>query len=60
MGTGEWFMMEGRVKDPLSRKKETWLTEKMEKILEIVSSLNLKDAQSDEFIPRRTAGPCMT
>ncbi|MGM0759830.1 MAG: PEP/pyruvate-binding domain-containing protein [Thermodesulfobacteriota bacterium] len=32
-------------------RPETWMTAKMPRILESISSLNLKDAQSQEFIP---------
>ena len=35
-----------------SGKKKTWFTEKMKKILETVSSLNLKDAESEGFTPQ--------
>ena len=35
-----------------SGKKETWQTEKMNDILETVSSLNLTDAQSEGFVPQ--------
>jgi pyruvate, water dikinase len=35
-----------------SHKKKTWLTRKMKKVLEHVSTLNLKDAESEEFIPQ--------
>lgn len=35
-----------------SKKKKTWVTEKMKKILENVSTLNLKDAESDDFVPQ--------
>lgn len=35
-----------------SKKKKTWVTEKMKKILENVSTLNLKDAESDDFTPQ--------
>ncbi|MFW6105806.1 MAG: PEP/pyruvate-binding domain-containing protein [Desulfovermiculus sp.] len=32
--------------------KETWMKTRMHKVLQSISSLNLKDAQSEEFIPR--------
>ncbi len=35
-----------------SRKKKTWLTKKMKKVLEHVSTLNLKDAESEDFTPQ--------
>lgn len=35
-----------------SHKKKTWLTRKMKKVLEHVSTLNLKDAESEDFIPQ--------
>ena len=35
-----------------SRKKKTWLTARMDKVLENVSTLNLKDADSEDFIPQ--------
>lgn len=34
-----------------SRKKKTWLTEKMKKLLENISTLNLKDSDSEDFTP---------
>ncbi|WP_045215985.1 PEP/pyruvate-binding domain-containing protein [Desulfonatronovibrio magnus] len=35
-----------------SSKKKTWLTERMKKALEHISTLNLKDADSEDFVPQ--------
>ncbi len=44
---------DGKVKsEKLSAgKKKTWLSEKMKKALEHISTLNLKDSESDDFTP---------
>ncbi len=35
-----------------SAKKKTWLTQRMKKVLDNVSTLNLKDAESEDFTPQ--------